>query len=54
MVVDVIQLDKRSQSLEMYKSCLWWAALGASLMAQDRKLSAWNMRSEGDTVCWVR
>ena len=53
-VVDRIQLEKRSQILEMAESCLWWKALGTSVMAHYRKLSTWTMRSEGDTVGWVR
>ena len=52
--VDGIQLYKRLRSLEMTESCSWWTALGASVMANDRKFRACNMRSEGDTVVWLR
>ena len=53
-VVDVFQLDKISRSLEMAESCSWWMAAGASKMAQERKLIACTMRSDRDTVGWVR
>ena len=44
-VVDVIQLEKSSRSLEIAESCSLWTASGVSVMAHDRKLSAWTMRS---------
>ena len=44
-VVDGIQLEKRSRSLKMAEICLWRTSSGASLMAHNRKLSAWTMRS---------
>ena len=53
-LVDGIQLEKRSRILDMTESCLWWTALGSFVMAHDRKLSAWNMRSERYIVVWVR
>ena len=52
--MDGIQLYKRLRSLDMTDICSWWTALGASVMAHDRKLRAWTMRSEEDTVVWVR
>ena len=43
-VMDIIQLEKSLRILEMAESYLWWTALGASVMAHDKKLSAWTMR----------
>ena len=40
-----IQLEKISRSFEMAVSCSWWMAAGASLIAQERKLRVWTMRS---------
>ena len=49
-----IQLEKMLQSFEMAVSCLWWMEVGASLVAQERKLRAWTMRSPSLTVGVVR
>ena len=53
-VVDGNQLEKISRSLEMAKICLWWTEAGPYYMTNGRELSAWTMRSAGDTVGWVR
>ena len=45
-----IQLLKMSRSFEMAVSCSWWIVAGASLIAQERKLSACTMRSPSLTV----
>ena len=37
IVLDVLQLEKISWSLEMAESCSWWMASGAFEMAQERK-----------------
>ena len=52
--VDEIKLEKSSRSLEIDKRFSWWTVPGTSFMVNDRKLSAWNMRLEGDTVGWMR
>ena len=39
-----IQLVKVLRSFEMAVSCSWWMVVGASLIAQERRLRAWNMR----------
>ena len=49
-----IQLVKMSRSFEMAVSCSWWMAVGASLIAQERKLRVWRMRSPSLTVGVVR
>ena len=49
-----IQLEKMSRSFEMEVSCLWWMAVGASLVAQERKVRAWMMRLPSLTVGVVR
>ena len=53
-VVDVLKLEDISWSLDMAESCSWWMASGASEMAQERKLRACKMQSDGDKVGWVR
>ena len=53
-VVDGIQLEKRSRRREMAESCLWWTEAGTYFTEHARKLSAWTMRSAGDTVVWLR
>ena len=45
-----IQLVKMLRSFEMAVSCSWWMAVGTSLIAQERKLRAWAMRSPSLTV----
>ena len=45
-----IQLVKMSRRFEMAVSCSWWVAAGVSLIAQERKLRAWTMRSTSLTV----
>ena len=52
-VVDGIELEKRSRSLKMAESCSWWTEVGISFISYDRKLIAWTMRSEEDTVGWA-
>ena len=52
--LDVFQLEKILRSLDMAESCSWWMASGASEIAQERKLRAFTMISDGDTVGWVR
>ena len=50
----VLQWEKRSRSLEIADSCLWWIVVEASLMAQDRKLRACTILSSEVTYGWVR
>ena len=49
-----IQFLKMSRSFEMAVSCSWWMAVGASFIAQDRKLSESTMLSPSLTVILVR
>ena len=41
----VFQWEKRSQSLEISDSCLWWTVAEASLRAQDNNFRAWIILS---------
>ena len=45
-----IQLEKMSRSLEISVSCSCLIVAGASLVSQDRKFRAWEMRSLSVTV----
>ena len=45
-----IQLVKMSRNFEMAVSCSWWMAAGESLIAQERNLRAWTMRSPSLTM----
>ena len=52
--MDVFQLEKISQSLDMAESFSWWMTSGASEMEHERKFRACTMRLNGDIVVWVR
>ena len=50
----VFQWAKRSRSLDIADSCLWWIAVEASLTAQDRKLRTCTILFSEVTYSWVR
>ena len=52
--VVVVQLLKRSWSLEMDGSCSWWTVVAVYLTAQDRELRAWKIMSSGVNSGWVK